>query len=133
MPPPPTPPQSLLPAPPPYDPNWQLRQTQFYNSPAVARYTPQGQYPQGPAPSKNTRDRQNFRPSQQARNVCELCGNQGHYDYQCQFASDFLTRTQKAFQRSHYMHESQNDQEWSQKMTTMIMNSLFNKGGSWHH
>ena len=37
-----------------------------------------------------------------------------HFDYQCQFASDFLTRTQKAFQRSHYMHESQGDQEWSQ-------------------
>ena len=36
MPPPPTPPQSHLPTPPPYDPNWQLRQTQFYNSPAVA-------------------------------------------------------------------------------------------------
>ena len=63
MPPPPTPPQSLLPTPPPYDPNWQLRQTQFYNSPAVAGYAPQGQYPQCPAPSQNTGDRQNFRPS----------------------------------------------------------------------
>ena len=114
MPPPPTPPQSLLPTPPPYDPNWQLRQTQFYNSPAVAGYAPQGQYPQCPAPSQNIGDRQNSRPSRQARNVCELCGNQGHFDYQCQFASDFLTRTQKAFQRSHYMHESQGDQEWSQ-------------------
>ena len=63
MPPPPTPPQSLLPTPPPYDPNWQLRQTQFYNSPAVAGYAPQGQYPQYPAPLQNTGDRQNSRPS----------------------------------------------------------------------
>ena len=80
----------------------------------MAGYAPQGQYPQYPAPSQNMGDRQNSRPSRQARNVCELCGNQGHFDYQCQFASDFLTRTQKAFQRSHYMHESQGDQEWSQ-------------------
>ena len=61
--PPPTPPQSLLPTPPPYDPNWQLRQTQFYNSPAVAGYASQGQYPQYPAPSQNTGDHQNSRPS----------------------------------------------------------------------
>ena len=35
-------------------------------------------------------------------------------DYQCQFATDFLQRTQKAFQCSHYMHDVNNDQEWSQ-------------------
>ena len=35
--------------------------------------------------------------SQQASNVCQLCQSPGHYDYQCQFASDILTRTQKAF------------------------------------
>ena len=110
---PPTPPQGLLPTPPPYDPNWQLRQTQFYNSPAVGGYVPQGQYSHNQTASQYTGDRQNYRSSKQAKNVCELCGNPGHFDYQCQFASDFLTRTQKAFQRSHYMHESQGDQEWS--------------------
>ena len=113
MAPPPTPPQGLLPAPPPYDPNWQLRQTQFYNSPAVGGYALQGQYSHNQPPPQYTGDCQSYRSSKQAKNVCKLCGNPGHYDYQCQFASDFLTRTQKAFQRSHYMHESQSDQEWS--------------------
>ena len=47
--------------------------------------------------------------SEQAQNICELCRNKGHYDYQCQFATDFLQRTQKAFQRSHYMHVTNND------------------------
>ena len=36
-------------------------------------------------------------PSQQATNICQLCHSQGHYDYQCQFAGDFMARTQKAF------------------------------------
>ena len=36
-------------------------------------------------------------PSQQATNMCQLCHNQGHYDYQCQFAGNFMARTQKAF------------------------------------
>ena len=35
-------------------------------------------------------------PSQQATNICQLCNSQGHYDYQCQFAGDFMARTQKA-------------------------------------
>ena len=47
-------------------------------------------------------------------NICELCGNRGHYDYQCQFATDFMQRMQKAFQCSHYMHDTNQDQEWSQ-------------------
>ena len=28
----------------------------------------------------------------------KLCQNQGHYDYQCQFAGDFMARTTKSFQ-----------------------------------
>ena len=101
-PPPPTQP------PPPYDPNWQLGQTQFYNQPPLRSgydWTPQNQ--------GQSQYRPTNRQSQQAQHVCELCGNRGHYDYQCQFATDFLNRTRKAFQRSHYMHESTNDQEWS--------------------
>ena len=35
-------------------------------------------------------------PSQQATNICHLCNSQGHYDYQCQFAGDFMARTQKS-------------------------------------
>ena len=35
--------------------------------------------------------------SPQAAHVCQLCHNQGHYDYQCELAGDFLNRTQKAF------------------------------------
>ena len=42
------------------------------------------------------------------------CVETGHYDYQCQFATDFMQRMQKAFQRSHYMHDTNQDQEWSQ-------------------
>ena len=36
-------------------------------------------------------------PSQQATNICQLCHSQGHYNYQCQFAGDFMAHTQKAF------------------------------------
>ena len=56
----------------------------------------------------------NPRQSKQFQHICELCRNKGHYDYQCQFATDFMQRTQKAFQCSHYSHEVNNDQEWSQ-------------------
>ena len=56
----------------------------------------------------------NPRQSKQAQHICELCGNKGHYDYQCQFATDFMQRTQKAFQCSHYLHEVNTNQEWSQ-------------------
>ena len=115
----PLPPHINLPPPPPYDPNWQLRQTQFYNSPAATGQYSQGQYSQGPYPpnqraNPHAGDHQNPRQSKQAQHICELCGNKGHYDYQCQFATDFMQRTQKAFQRSHYSHEVNTDQEWSQ-------------------
>ena len=53
-------------------------------------------------------------PSQQATNVCQLCNSQGHYDYQCQFAGDFMARTQKAFNQGRsYSHQDPNHGEWS--------------------
>ena len=54
-------------------------------------------------------------PSQQAANICQLCHSQGHYDYQCQFAGDFMARTQKAFNQGRsYSHQDPNHEEWSQ-------------------
>ena len=54
-------------------------------------------------------------PSQQATNICQLCNSQGHYDYQCQFAGDFMARTQKAFNQGRsYSHQDPNNGEWSQ-------------------
>ena len=53
-------------------------------------------------------------PSSQATNICQLCQNQGHYDYQCQFAGDFMARTQKALNQGHsYNHQDSNQGEWS--------------------
>ena len=67
-------------------------------------YSPQQQYmPQRP-------------PAQmrQATNICQLCQNQGHYDYQCQFTGDFMARTQKAFNQGHsYNHQDPNQGDWS--------------------
>ena len=103
-----------MPQPPPYDPNLQLRQTQFYNPPAVTGQKSQYQYLQGQQQVPYNRDCQNPRSSKQAQHICQLCGNRGHYDYQCQFATDFMQQTQKAFRRSHYMHDTNQDQEWSQ-------------------
>ena len=54
-------------------------------------------------------------PSQQAANICQLCYSQGHYNYQCQFAGDFMARTQKAFNQGRsYSHQDPNNGEWSQ-------------------
>ena len=53
-------------------------------------------------------------PSRQATNICQLCQSQGHYDYQCQFAGDFMAHTQKAFnQGQSYNHQDPNQGEWS--------------------
>ena len=53
-------------------------------------------------------------PSQQATNICQLCHSQGHYDYQCQFAGDFMARTQKAFNQGRsYSHQDPNHGDWS--------------------
>ena len=52
--------------------------------------------------------------SRQATNICHLCQNQGHYDYQCQFAGDFMARTQKAFNQGRsYNHQEPTQGEWS--------------------
>ena len=54
-------------------------------------------------------------PSQQATNICQLCHSQGHYDYQCQFAGDFMACTQKAFNQGRsYSHQDPNHGDWSQ-------------------
>ena len=53
-------------------------------------------------------------PSRQATNICQLCQSQGHYDYQCQFAGDFMAHTQKAFNQGRsYNHQDPNQGEWS--------------------
>ena len=65
---------------------------------------PQQQYPGSFSPAR----------SQQASNVCQLCQCTGHYDYQCQFASDFLSRTQKAFNKGRsYSHTDPGQAEWA--------------------
>ena len=68
-------------------------------------YPPQPQQYQSPRPTA----------SQQATNICQLCHSQGHYDYQCQFAGNFMARTQKAFNQGRsYSHQDPNHGEWSQ-------------------
>ena len=53
--------------------------------------TPYGEYPY---PSQQQQyPSQMPTPSQQAANICQLCYSQGHYDYQCQFAGNFMART----------------------------------------
>ena len=132
MAPPPMSPQNMI-QPPPYDPNWQLRQTQFYNSPSVTGQYGQNQYSQGQQQQvPYNRDRQNPRTSKQAQHICELCGNRGHYDYQCQFATDFMQRTCR--KHSNVLTICMiliRIRNGLKVMTTMIKNSLFNKGGSW--
>ena len=75
--------------------------------------SPYGQYPyQSQQPQYSS---QMPTPSQQAANICQLCYSQGHYDYQCQFAGDFMARTQKAFNQGRsYSHQDPNNGEWSQ-------------------
>ena len=52
--------------------------------------------------------------SRQATNICQLCQNQGHYDYQCQFAGDFMAHTQNASNQGHsYNHQDPNQGDWS--------------------
>ena len=68
-------------------------------------------YPQQPQQYQSQRPT----PSQQATNICQLCHSQGHYDYQCQFAGDFIARTQKAFNQGRsYSHQDPNHGDWSQ-------------------
>ena len=51
---------------------------------------------------------------QQAANICQLCNNQGHFDYQCQFAGDFLARTQQAFNKGRQYYHQDGQGQWSQ-------------------
>ena len=104
-----------------HDPGYQ-QESQFpnqnhYRPPPMGhqyRYPiPYGQYsyPQQPQQYQSQRPT----PSQQATNICQLCHSQGHYDYQCQFAGDFMARTQKAFNQGRsYSHQDPNHGDWSQ-------------------
>ena len=75
---------------------------------------PYGQYPY-PSQQQQQYPSQMSTPSQQAANICQLCYSQGHYDYQCQFAGNFMARTQKAFNQGRsYSHQDPNHGEWSQ-------------------
>ena len=71
---------------------------------------PQDQYPAYPQPQQHYLQR----PPAQSHQAANICQNQGHYDYQCQFAGDFMARTQKAFnQGCSYNHQDPNQGEWS--------------------
>ena len=73
---------------------------------------PQPQYPQYPQQQYPTSRPPACLP--QASNVHQLCQNAGHYDYQCQFASDFISQTQKAFsQGQSYNHTDPGQAEWA--------------------
>ena len=106
------PPPGYVPPPHYQDPN-------HYRPPPMGYQAP---YPQGPPqyPVYPPQQQQQYpvsRPparSQQATNVCQLCQNAGHFDYQCQFASEFVTRTQKAFNHGRsYNHTDPGQQEWA--------------------
>ena len=100
-----------------YQQESQFQNPNHYRPPPMGhqyRYpTPYGQYPY---PSQQQQyPSQMPTPSQQAANICQLCYSQGHYDYQCQFAGDFMACTQKAFnQGKSYSHQDPYHGEWSQ-------------------
>ena len=104
-----------------HDPGYQ-QESQFqnpnhYRPPPMGhqyRYpSPYGQYPYQSQQLQYSS--QMPTPSQQAANICQLCYSQGHYDYQCQFAGDFMAHTQKAFNQGRsYSHQDPNNGEWSQ-------------------
>ena len=104
------PPQGYNPGPNYQDPNHYRPPPMGYQGqyqqppPQYPPYNPPQQYP-NPQPQAQ---------SPQALNVCQLCHNQGHYDYQCEFAGDFLNRTQKAFNRARsYSHTDPNQGQWA--------------------
>ena len=90
-------------------------QNHYMSPPMGCQYQYQLPYEQYP-PHPQLQQQYSQRPpaqSQQAANICQLCQNQGHYDYQCQFAGDFMARTQKAFNQGHsYNHQDTNQGEW---------------------
>ena len=105
-----------------HDPGYQ-QESQFSN-PNHYRPPPMGHQYRYPIPYGQysyPRQQQQYQPqrppapSQQATSICQLCNSQGHYDYQCQFAGDFMARTQKAFNQGRsYSHQDPNHGEWSQ-------------------
>ena len=75
-------------------------------------------------------------PSQQATNICQLCNCQGHYNYQCQFAGDFMARTQKPSIRADHTATKTLIMGTGHMVTTMtmtLMGNLFSNGGSQCH
>ena len=73
-------------------------------------------------------------PSQQATNICQLCHSQGHYDYQCQFAGDFMARTLKkpSIKADHTATKTliMGNGQKATMITTTLMGKLFSRGGS---
>ena len=72
-------------------------------------------------------------PSQQATNICQLCQSQGHYDYQCQFAGDFMARTQKLLTKVAHITTKIPIKESGQTVTMItmtLMGNLFSSRGS---
>ena len=75
---------------------------------------PYEQHPPYPQPQQQYTPQRPPAQSRQATNICQLCQNQGHYYYQCQFTGDFMARTQKAFNQGHsYNHQDTNQSDWS--------------------
>ena len=75
---------------------------------------PYEQYPTYPSPQQQYMPHKPPDQSQQATNICQLCQNQGHYDYQCQLAGDFMACIQKAFnQGQSHNHQDPNQGDWS--------------------
>ena len=105
-----------------HDPGYQ-QESQFSN-PNHYRPPPMGQQYRYPIPHGQysyPQQQQQYQPqrppapSQQATNICQLRNSQGHYNYQCQFAGDFMAHTQKAFNQGRsYSHQDPNHGEWSQ-------------------
>ena len=104
-----------------HDPGYQ-QESQFQN-PNHYRPPPMGhqyRYPRPYGQYSYPQQQQQYQsqrptPSQQATNICQLCHSQGHYDYQCQFAGNFMARTQKDFNQGRsYSHQDPNHGDWSQ-------------------
>ena len=130
--------QNSLPPPPPYDPNWQLRQTQFYNSPAVSGQYSTGQYSQGQYPPTHraipqTGDHQNPRQSKQAQHICELCGNKATTTINVSLQQILCNEHKKHFNTLITHMVLILIKNGPKESIMRIINSLFNKGVSWHH
>ena len=84
------------------------------NGSSIGYPIPYGQYSY-PQQEQQYQSQRPQAPSQQVTNICQLCNSQGQYDYQCQFAGDFMARMQKAFNQGRsYSHQDPNHGEWSQ-------------------